>query len=61
MTLNPDYDLPSSSDVDFEDDDPKGELDNNVADFDLNTAPSEGKSSKHLNKRNFLAKKKLNN
>jgi hypothetical protein len=59
MTLNPDYELPSSTDVDFEDDDPKSDLDNNVADFDLNTAPSEGKSSKHLNKRNFLAKKKI--
>jgi len=59
MTLNPNYELPSSADIDFNDDVPKDELDNNVADFDLDTAPTEGKSSKHINKRNYLAKKKI--
>lgn len=59
MTLNPNYELSSSADEDFDDDEPKSELDNNVADFDLDTAPIEGKSSKHINKRNYLAKKKI--
>jgi hypothetical protein len=59
MTLNPNYELPSSADIDFNDDVPKDELENNVADFDLDTAPTEGKSSKHINKRNYLAKKKI--
>lgn len=59
MTLNPDYELPTSTDVDFEGDEPKSDLDNNAADFDLDNAPSEGKSSKHINKRNYLAKKKI--
>lgn len=59
MTLNPNYELPSSADIDFNDDVPKDELDNKVADFDLDTAPTEGKSSKHINKRNYLAKKKI--
>ena len=59
MTLNPNYELPSSADIDFNDDVPKDELDNNVADFYLDTAPTEGKSSKHINKRNYLAKKKI--
>lgn len=59
MTLNPNYELASSADIDFNDDEPKDELDNNVADFDLDIAPTEGKSSKHINKRNYLAKKKI--
>jgi hypothetical protein len=59
MTLNPNYELSSSADIDLNDDEPKYELDNNVADFDLDTAPTEGNSSKHINKRNYLAKKKI--
>ena len=59
MTHNPNYELSSSADTDFDDDESKGELESNVANFDLDTAPSEGKSSKHINKRNYLAKKKI--
>jgi len=59
MTLNPNYELSSSADIDFNDEKPKDELDNSVADFDLDIAPTEGNSSKHINKRNYLAKKKI--
>jgi hypothetical protein len=59
MTLNPNYELPSSAEADFDDDEPKGELESNAADFDLDTAPTEGKSSKHINKRIYLAKQKI--
>ena len=59
MTINSNYELSSSDDIDFNDDESIDEFDNSVADFDLNTAPSEGKNSKHSNKRNYLAKKKI--
>ena len=49
MTIDSDsdYELSSIDDLDFNDDESKSEFDNNVADFDLNTASTEGKSSKH--------------
>tara|TARA_B110001454_G_C12315609_1_gene265576 strand:+ start:252 stop:494 length:243 start_codon:yes stop_codon:yes gene_type:complete len=59
MTINSTDEIPSSDTIDFNDDDSKNEFDNNVADFDLNTAPTEGKNSRHSNKRKYLAKKKI--
>jgi len=59
MTIDSNYELSSSDDSTFNSDEPYGEFDNSIADFDLNTAPSEGKNSKKNNKRNYLAKKKI--
>lgn len=59
MTIDSEYQLSSSDDLDFDIDDSTNELDNNVAEFELNTGPSEEKKSKQNNKRNFLAKRKI--
>ena len=59
MNIDSDYELSSSDDLDFTCDDSSGDLENDVADFELDTSPSEEKKSKHCNKRNFNAKRKI--
>lgn len=53
MSVQPDYKFESSDELDFGDDQA------NVADFELDSAPIENKKSKHNNKRNFEAKKRI--
>jgi hypothetical protein len=61
MTNNSNYKLSSSDQLDFTLEEPSNEIDNDndIADFELNTTPTEGRNSRHCNKRNFLAKKKI--
>jgi hypothetical protein len=59
MTHDSNYELSSSNELDFNSEEPSSELDNNIAEFELSVNPSEGKSSRFSNKRNFLAKKKI--
>jgi len=59
MTIDSKYELISSDDSEFNNDNYSSDFDNNVADFDLNTAPTEVRSAKQSNKRNYLAKKKI--
>jgi hypothetical protein len=59
MTLASTYELPSSNDLDFNNDEPSGDGENDIAEFELNLSNSEERSSKHNNKRNFIAKKKI--
>jgi hypothetical protein len=58
MTIDSKYELTPSDDSEFNNNYPS-DFDNNVADFDLNTAPTEVRSSKQSNKRNYLAKKRI--
>jgi hypothetical protein len=59
MVINSNYELPSSDDLDFDSEGSLSEFENNIAEFELNVSSTEEKSSKHNNKRNFLAKKKI--
>jgi hypothetical protein len=59
MTNDSNYELSSSEQLDFSDEEPTDEIDNDIAEFEFNTSPNEGKNSRHCNKRNFLAKKKI--
>ena len=59
MAIDPNYDLTSSDELDFESEESSNELSNEIAEFELNSGSNEGKSSKKNNKRNFLAKKKI--
>jgi len=59
MTIDSNYELSSSNDLDFNSDEPSSEFDKDIAEFELNVSSSEEESSKHKNKRNFLAKKKI--
>ncbi len=59
MTIDYTYDLPSSNESDFDSEESSSDLENNIAEFELNVSTSEEKSTKHNNKRNFLAKKKI--
>lgn len=59
MTITSTYELPSSSDLDFNNDESSSEDENDIAEFELNVSNSEERNSKHNNKRNYLAKKKI--
>jgi hypothetical protein len=59
MTIDSNYELTSSNDLDFNSDEPSSYIDNDIAEFELNVSSSEEESSKHQNKRNFLANKKI--
>ena len=59
MTIDPNYDVSSSEELDFENEESSSELSNEIAEFELNSESIERKSSKSNNKRNFLAKKKI--
>jgi hypothetical protein len=53
------YEYLPSNDLDFTSEEPSNEIENDIAEFELNINPSEEKNSKKINKRNFLAKKKI--
>jgi hypothetical protein len=59
MTIDSDYELPSSGSSDFNINDSSSEFDNNIADFDLDASSIDGSTPKQNNKRNYLAKKKI--
>ncbi|MFT5298976.1 MAG: hypothetical protein ACI9YH_005028, partial [Colwellia sp.] len=59
MTIDSDYELPSSGNSDFNNNDSSSEFDNNIADFDLDASSTDGSTPKQNNKRNYLAKKKI--
>ncbi|MDT0605223.1 hypothetical protein [Thalassotalea castellviae] len=59
MAIATQYEMDSSDDLNFNGDDDYPELDNNIADFELSTGSSEVKNSRQNHKRNFLAKKKI--
>jgi hypothetical protein len=53
------YELPPSSDLELTNEEPSNEMENDIAEFELNIHSNEGQNSKLSNKRNFLAKKKI--
>ena len=55
MTIDSDYELPLSDNLDVK----SSEFDNSVANFDLDTSSTDGSTPKQNNKRNYLAKKKI--
>lgn len=59
MAIDPTDNLPSSDELDFDNEESSNELSNEIAEFELNSESSEKKSSKQNNKRNFLAKQKI--
>ncbi|MBA6363333.1 hypothetical protein H4J42_06225 [Colwellia sp. BRX8-8] len=72
MNINSNYELSASDEISFNydlssnegddnnnDDDNVNDSDNNIAEFELHTSPSDVKKSRHSNKRNYLAKKKI--
>lgn len=59
MTINTNYESSSDDDFDFDTDEISNETDNDIAEFELHSSPTEAKQSKHNNKRIFLAKKKI--
>ncbi|MFT5758331.1 MAG: hypothetical protein ACI9LM_003070 [Alteromonadaceae bacterium] len=59
MAIDSNYEFSASDEFDYNSDESANDLDNTIAEFDLNINSTEGKNSKHNNKRNFLAKKKL--
>ena len=59
MTIDPNYELTSSNELDLDDDEAANDLDNDFATFEMNANPNEGKSSRQNNKRNFQAKRKI--
>ncbi|TYK65284.1 hypothetical protein [Colwellia echini] len=59
MTMNTNYELPDFDNEYFDNQGASDDIENNIAEFELSVHSTEEKSSKHNNKRNFLAKKKL--
>lgn len=59
MSNNPNYNLDESNDLDFDDEGSSDISSNNVADFELSTEAANAKYSKSSNKRNFEAKRKI--
>ena len=59
MVIDTNYDLLSSEELNFDSEESSSNLGNEIAEFELNSGASEGKSSKKNNKRNFDAKKKI--
>jgi hypothetical protein len=59
MAKDPTDNLPSSDELDFDNEEYSNELSNEIAEFELNSESSEKKSSKQNNQRNFLAKQKI--
>lgn len=59
MAIDPTYDVPSSEELNFDNEESANDLSNDIAEFELNSGSSEGKNSKTNHKRNFLAKKRI--
>ena len=59
MAIDPNYELSSSDELNFDNDSSSTELENDIADFELTVNSNEGKSSRRNEKRNYLAKKKI--
>ena len=59
MAIASNYEMDSSDELNFDGDDEFGDYENNIADFELSTNSNEVKSSKKNHKRNFFAKKKI--
>jgi hypothetical protein len=59
MTIDSNYEVATSDELDLNDDNSSREFENSVADFDLNTDPLKEKSAKHNSKRNYEAQKKI--
>lgn len=58
MATDFNYDFPSSSDEDINDD-TSDELDSDIAQLESTIDPSDGNNAKQRNARNYLAKKKI--
>jgi hypothetical protein len=59
MSLNPNYELSSSDDSDFNDDDSSIKDEDNIIEYDFENNSTQVKSSKKNYKRNYEAKKKI--
>ncbi|WP_042145932.1 MULTISPECIES: PA3496 family putative envelope integrity protein [unclassified Pseudoalteromonas] len=59
MAIDPDYELTSSDELNFDSESSSSELENDIADFELTVNTNEGKSSRRNEKRIHLAKKKI--
>lgn len=59
MAIDPNYELSSSDELNFDSNSSSNELENDIADFELTVNSNEGKSSRRNEKRNHLAKKKI--
>jgi hypothetical protein len=59
MPINSNTELPSPDDLNFDNEDSSSELEDKMTDFELSVNSAQVKSPKYNNKRNFLAKKKI--
>lgn len=59
MAIDPDYELTSSDELNFDNESSSNELDNDIADFELRVNTDVGKRSRRNGKRIHLAKKKI--
>lgn len=59
MAIDSDYDLSSDDELNFDSNSSSNELGNDIAEFELTVNSNEGKSSRRNDKRNHLAKKKI--
>jgi hypothetical protein len=59
MTYDSNSEFSSTNEVDFGDDDASNQLDNDIAEFELNSTPGEGKRIKQNKKRTYHSKRKI--
>lgn len=59
MAIDPTYDVSSSEELDFNNEESSNDLSNDIAEFELNSGSGEENNSKANHKRNFLAKKRI--
>ena len=59
MAIDPTFDESSSEELDFDNEESSSDLSNDIAEFELNSGSNVGKNSKANYKRNFLAKKRI--
>lgn len=59
MTIDGNYEIPASNELDLNSDEAESEFDNDMADLELSLPASDVKTSKQNSKRNFLAKRKI--
>ncbi len=59
MAIDPTFDESSSEELGFDHEESSSDLSNDIAEFELNSGSNEGKNSKANHKRNFLAKKRI--
>ncbi|MGB0938606.1 MAG: PA3496 family putative envelope integrity protein [Colwellia sp.] len=59
MAIDSNFDVPASESVDFDTEETLPDLNNDIAEFELNSGSNEGVNNKVKNKRSFLTKKRI--